>query len=55
MPKLKRETIEKRYKIINDLYQNFSYEIAVYGTKDYSREGTKKLAREIRLELRKFI
>jgi hypothetical protein len=55
MPRLSKRTIEKNFRIINDLYQNFSYEIAVYGTKDYSREGTKKLAREIRLELRKFI
>lgn len=55
MPKLKKETVENKYRIINNLYEQFTYEIAVYGTAGYSAEGTKEVARKLRLELKKFI
>ena len=56
MPKLKKETIEERYRIINDKYQKFSYLITRYGIdNDTYSKNMPKIAAELRLELKKFI
>jgi len=55
MPKLKKETIEERYREINEKYQQFSYLITRYGIDNEEYKQIHKIAAELRLELRKFI
>ncbi len=54
MPKLKKETIENRYIHINDLYHQFSYLITKYDVDAGMYNSIKDVARELRLELKKF-
>lgn len=55
MPKLKQETIENRFRIINDKYQQFSYLITRYGINNEEYRQIHRIAAELRLELKKFI
>lgn len=55
MPKLKRETIEKRYRKINDLYEQFTYEITQYGIDWEYNKHIAELVGKLRLELKKII
>lgn len=54
MPKLKREKIEERYRVINDLYHQFSYLITRYNVDAEMYNNIKGVARDLRLELKKF-
>ena len=56
MPKLKAETIEERYREINDKYQQFSYLITRYETeRGLYNEKMPEVAARLRLLLKKFI
>jgi len=51
----KQHTRQSRYNKINNLYHQFSYEITQYGIDSYYKENMSEIARELRLELKKFI
>ena len=54
MPKLKLSTIQNRYNKINDLYNQFSYLITKYNVDAEMYNNIKGVARDLRLELKKF-
>lgn len=54
MPKLKLSTIQNRYNKINDLYHQFSYLITKYDVDAEMYKSIKEVARNLRLELKKF-
>ena len=56
MAKLPLEEIERRYREINDLYEQFTYLVTQYGVNHNNEyRNIHKIAREIRLKLRQFI
>lgn len=56
MPKLKKETIEDRYREINDIYMQFTYLITKYNVDPemYNKEMP-SVAAKLRLLLKKFL
>ena len=55
MSRLNRQTVEEKYREINEEYNRFSYEITQYGLNGKSKVNIKESAMRLRLLLKKFL